>query len=224
MKNKLRKYILVGFLIAASSLRSNGQALTQQQKWELKIKAFEKKDSLNAPLKNNILFIGSSTIENWRTLEEDFYSYNVINRGVSGTKMADLFAFRERLIQPYDPKKIFIYEGDNDIALGWSADSICNVFKELFKYIRQQKPQAHIYIMSIKPSPSREKYKENLLKTNALLKSFAAQQSHVTYIDVYTPMLRDGLVEPSYYRPDKLHLTAEGYEIWKSVIGPYIKE
>ncbi|MFT4093265.1 MAG: GDSL-type esterase/lipase family protein [Niabella sp.] len=224
MNYKRGIYGLMILLLLYATCISYGQPLTQREKWEQKLQAFEKKDSLYPPATNNILFVGSSTIENWKTLEKDFAGYHVLNRGVSGTKMADLYAFRKRLIQPYNAKKIFIYEGDNDIALGWDADSICNVFKNLFQYIREEKPAAHIYVISIKPSPSREKYKENLLRTNALLKAFTAQQANATYIDVYTPMLEEGLVVPSYYRPDKLHLTEDGYKIWRSVIGLYIQE
>lgn len=212
--------VLMGFTFSVAY----SQKLTQSEKWELKLKAYEKKDSLNPPPNNHILFIGSSTVENWRSLEKDFSIYNVLNRGVSGTKMVDLYHFRERLISPYHPTKIFIYEGDNDIALGWSPDSIRNVFIDLFHYIREQKPDATIYMVSIKPSPSRLKYKDSLLRTNKLLKDFIEKQNNAGYIDVYTPMLRDGEIVPDYYREDKLHLTSQGYEIWRQEIGPYIKK
>src|SRR5690606_7443892 len=200
------------------------QKLTQRENWELMIKEYEKKDSLNPSPSNQILFIGSSTVAGWRALEKDFSAYNVLNRGVSGTKMVDLYHFRERLIAPYQPAKIFIYEGDNDIALGWSPDSIRNVFIDLFHYIRDQKPNATVYVISIKPSPSRLKYKDALLRTNKLLKDIIEKQNNGGYIDIYTPMLQDGEIVPDYYREDKLHMTSQGYEIWKQEIGPYIKK
>lgn len=222
-RNRLSGVIGCIALIVVSLPLCGQTQLTQQQKWEQKLQRYARKDSLNPPLESPILFIGSSTIENWKSLEKDFAEYNVLNRGVSGTKMIDLYNFRERLILPYRPKKTFIYEGDNDIALGWSPDSIRNVFVDLFHYIRKEKPNATIYVISIKPSPSRLKYKDALLDTNKLLKDFIEKQENAAYIDVYTPMLQDGEIVPDFYKDDKLHLTAQGYEIWDKVIGEFLK-
>src|SRR5690349_9425742 len=111
--------------------------LTQQQKWEQKIQRYERLDAQNPPPKNVILFVGSSTIENWKTLTDDFAGQAVLNRGISGTKTVDLYTYRERLITPYDAKQIFIYEGDNDIGLRWSTDRIVEQFAALFGAIRK---------------------------------------------------------------------------------------
>jgi lysophospholipase L1-like esterase len=216
--------IFITMLLLLIAKNNVAQNLTQQQKWEQKLEKYRKQDSIKPPHSGNILFLGSSTIENWKTLEHDFAEKKAINRGVSGTKMIDLFNYKERLIDPYNPEKIFIYEGDNDIALGWSADSITKVFKELFYYIRSKKPDATIYVISIKPSPAREKHIVKLLKTNELLEQFISEQKNAGYIDVYNPMLVSGKLVPAYYRPDNLHLTEEGYEVWKQVIGAYINQ
>lgn len=220
--NTARIFPGIAFFFLMLFHQGYGQKLTQKEKWDLKLDAYSQKDGASPPPDHVILFIGSSTIEGWKTLESDFAGKHVMNRGIAGTKMVDLYHFRERLIKPYRPCKIFIYEGDNDIALGWTPDSICNVFQQLFHYIRNEKPEATIYVMSIKPSPSREKYKEDLLLTNKLLKAFITSQRNAGYIDMYTPMLKKGTYVPSYYKNDNLHLTAEGYECWKKIISPYI--
>ena len=198
--------------------------LTQQQKWEQKIQRYERLDAQNPPPKKVILFVGSSTIENWKTLKEDFVGQAVLNRGVSGTKTVDLYTYRERLIMPYDAKQIFIYEGDNDIGLGWSTDRIVEQFAALFREIRKTKPHAEIIYISIKPSPRRLKDKMQIEEVNAKIKQFMEQQSHTGYADVYTRMLdANGDLIPAYYREDGLHLTVEGYHIWKDVISKFIK-
>lgn len=198
--------------------------LTQRQKWEQKIQRYERLDAQNPPPKKVILFVGSSTIENWKTLKDDFPGQTVLNRGVSGTKTVDLYTYRERLITPYDAKQIFIYEGDNDIGLRWSTDSIVEQFTALFGEIRKSKPHAEIIYISIKPSPRRLKDKIQIEEVNARIKQFMEQQSNTGYADVYTQMLdANGNLIPAYYRPDGLHLTAEGYHIWKDVISKFIK-
>ncbi|RKO69086.1 hypothetical protein D7322_24230 [Sphingobacterium puteale] len=198
--------------------------LTQRQKWEQKIQRYERLDAQNPPPKKVILFVGSSTIENWKTLKDDFPGQTVLNRGVSGTKTVDLYTYRERLITPYDAKQIFIYEGDNDIGLRWSTDSIVEQFTALFGEIRKSKPHAEIIYISIKPSPRRLKDKIQIEEVNARIKQFMEQQSNTGYADVYAQMLdANGNLIPAYYRPDGLHLTAEGYHIWKDVISKFIK-
>jgi len=198
--------------------------LTQRQKWEQKIQRYERLDAQNPPPKKVILFVGSSTIENWKTLKDDFPGQTVLNRGVSGTKTVDLYTYRERLITPYDAKQIFIYEGDNDIGLRWSTDSIVEQFTALFGEIRKSKPHAEIIYISIKPSPRRLKDKIQIEEVNARIKQFMEQQPNIGYADVYAQMLdANGNLIPAYYRPDGLHLTAEGYHIWKDVVSKFIK-
>jgi len=146
--------------------------LTQEQKWEEKIQRYERLDKQNPPPDNVILFVGSSTIENWKTLKDDFVGRAVLNRGVSGTKTIDLYTYRDRLITPYNAKQIFIYEGDNDIGLHWSTDRIVAQFTALFSEIRKTKPQAEIIYISIKPSPRRLKDKIQIEEVNARIKQF----------------------------------------------------
>ncbi|GAA4185318.1 MULTISPECIES: GDSL-type esterase/lipase family protein [Sphingobacterium] len=198
--------------------------LTQQQKWEEKIQRYERLDKQNPPPDNVILFVGSSTIENWKTLKDDFVGRAVLNRGVSGTKTIDLYTYRDRLITPYNAKQIFIYEGDNDIGLHWPTDRIVAQFAALFSEIRKTKPHAEIIYISIKPSPRRLKDKIQIEEVNVRIKQFLEQQSGTAYADVYSKMLDvNGDLVSTYYREDGLHLTAEGYTIWKDVISKFIK-
>lgn len=198
--------------------------LVQQLKWDQKMRRYEKADSINPPAKNVILFVGSSTIENWKSLEKDFPQKTVLNRGVSGTKTIDLINYKDRLITPYRPKQIFVYEGDNDIGYKWSPEEILDQIKKLFSILRKEKPDAEIIFISIKPSVRRMKDKDRIEKTNALIKEFAEQQSNTSYADVYNAMLTaNGDLFPEHYREDGLHLTAEGYAVWKKVISQFIK-
>lgn len=198
--------------------------LAQQLKWDQKMRRYEKADSINPPAKDVILFVGSSTMENWKSLADDFPGKPVLNRGVSGTKTIDLINYKDRLISPYQAKQIFIYEGDNDIGYKWAPEEILNQFKKLFFIIRKEKPQAEIIFISIKPSVRRLKDKERMERTNALIKEFVEQQANAAYADVYHAMLTpEGNLFPEHYREDGLHLTAEGYAVWKRVISKYIK-
>lgn len=198
--------------------------LAQQLKWDSKMERYERQDELDPPKDGNILFVGSSTIENWKTVSDDFRGKDVINRGVSGTKTIDIINYFDRLIGPYDPRQIFIYVGDNDIGYSWSPEEIEGQMKRLFFMTRENKPDAEIYVISIKPSPRRLAARERIEQANALIENFVRTQPDAGYIDIYSAMLdENGNIIPEYYREDGLHLTAEGYEVWKKIISDYLK-
>ena len=73
---------------------------------------------------NLVLFTGSSSIRLWKNLNAAFPKHNVLNMGFGGSEMADLLYFTDKLIVPFHPKQIFIYEGDNDLSVGRTAEQI----------------------------------------------------------------------------------------------------
>ncbi|GGH23787.1 hypothetical protein FAZ19_17025 [Sphingobacterium alkalisoli] len=210
-------------ILAPSSTHAQVK-LTQRQKWEQKLERYARLDSLTPPPKDVNLFVGSSTIENWKTLSDDFPDQIVLNRGVSGTKTIDLYEFKDRLIDPYEPKQIFIYEGDNDIGLGWKTDAIVDQFKQLVEEVRLSKPDARIVFIAVKPSPRRLKDRIQVEEVNARIRTYLEARPNTGYADVYNPMLTaDGQLIPRYYQDDGLHLTAAGYAVWKKVIEKFLE-
>lgn len=198
--------------------------MAQQLKWEKKIKDYMDRDEEQAAWKNSTLVVGSSSIELWKSLENDFASKNVIRRGVSGTKAIDLYNYRNRLINPFNPKRIIIYEGDNEIGFKWELDEMMASMKKLFFEVRRMKPDAEIYLVSVKPSPVRVKNLEKTQMFNRMLKEFAESQPNTGFIDIHTPMLNpDGTIRAELYLKDGLHPTKEGYEIWKNEFSKIIK-
>ena len=175
--------------------------------------------------KNIILFTGSSSIRVWTSLKTDFPKYNVLNRGFGGSEMADLIHFADKLIMPYRPKQIFIYEGDNDINAGKSAGEILHEADKLLSLIRKKLPRkVEVVFISAKPSLKRWQLKDKYLDYNRKLELWTKQQGNVAFIDVWTPMLNtDGNVLNDLFIEDGLHMNKKGYEIWAKVIGPYIK-
>ena len=189
------------------------------------IAAFKHQDSLNFPAKNGILFIGSSSIRVWTDLEQRFAGKQIIRRGVGGCELSQLVDYYTfYILFPYQPSKIFIYAGENDIAAGKSADFVFDEFQRLWVMINKQLPDAKIYFMSIKPSPSRAKFFDEVLKANDLIKNYMAGKPNSTFIDVGTVIFKPGTTLPdsSLFRADMLHLNSKGYDKWQGVLGPYL--
>jgi lysophospholipase L1-like esterase len=189
------------------------------------IKAFRRADSITAPPKNAILLIGSSSFTNWKDVAKYFPDQTIINRGFGGSSLPHMIMYAEDVIFKYNPKQILIYCGENDLTGGptITADTIFERLKNLHQLIRSKYKKVPIAYISMKPSPSREKYLETMQKGNALIKSFMEQQKRSTYIDVYSSMLdANGKVLTHIFLSDKLHMNAEGYKIWQGVIAPYL--
>lgn len=171
-----------------------------------------------------IVFTGSSSVRMWRDLATDFPRHTVINRGFGGSQMSDLLHYADELILRHRPAKVFIYEGDNDIAAGKKAGRILGDAKKLQKRIRQASPDTEIYLIAAKPSLARWELKEQYEELNGRLARYAAKTDGVTFVDVWTPMLgADGKVLPDIFIDDGLHMNRKGYDIWKEAIGPYVK-
>lgn len=199
--------------------------MKQQLKWEKKISDYMARDAEQAALKDATLVVGSSSIDMWKSLESDFPGKNVIRRGVSGTKAIDLYNYRHLLIEPFNPKRIIIYEGDNEIGFKWEVDEMMEAMKKLFFEVRRMKPGAEICLVSVKPSPVRVKSLAKIQEFNSRLKEFAQSQPDTKYIDIHTPMLdAEGNVRPELFLKDGLHPAPEGYDIWRREFGKVIND
>jgi len=216
------KLILL-FVLAGFSVKNFAQSGFP---YDNEIRAFKHKDSLDFPKPDGILFIGSSSIRKWDDLEKRFAGKNVIKRGVGGCELSQLVKYyTQYILFPYHPAKIFIYAGENDIATGGEkADSVFTNFKALWTMINTTLPDAKIYYLSIKPSPSRIKLLPEMLKANDLIKAYLQDKPNTLFIDVSTPIYKPGTTEPdpSLFLQDMLHLNPKGYDKWQAVLEPYV--
>jgi lysophospholipase L1-like esterase len=194
--------------------------------FEAAIFQFEKSDSLEFPDKNTIVVIGSSSIRGWHnTVEKDLAPLIIIPRGFGGSNMNDALHYTDRIVLPYKPRAVVIYEGDNDIAQGISPQQINDTFNEFVKIVHSELPKCRIYFLSIKPSISRWEMWSKMVKTNKLIENECANDSRLTYVDVATPMLnKQGMPKKEIFIADNLHMNSKGYEIWTKTLKPILLE
>ncbi len=175
-------------------------------------------------IERSILFTGSSSVRMWDTLQEDFSQHKVINNGFGGSEFSDLLFFRKELIAQFSPEKVFIYEGDNDIAGGKSPRKTFRHAKKLYRKLKRELPDSKLYFITPKPSIARWNLKEQYEAYNKMLGKFAARRS-IAFVDVWGPMLdADGSVRKDIFIYDNLHMNAKGYDIWEQVIRPFVED
>ncbi len=189
-------------------------------RFEAEIQAFETMDQQTPPPKDAILFVGSSSLRMWKSIETDLAPQVVLNRGFGGSTFADLLYFMDRVVLPYEPAAVVVYEGDNDIV----ADSVGpnQVVTDLQTFqnrLQARFPGTPVYILAIKPSIARRALLNKARLTNQLLQQAANADPLLTYIDVASPMMdEDGQIRSDIFIQDSLHMNAKGYEIWTGVV------
>ena len=205
-------------MLLAFSQAVAGAAEIKSTLWEKEIAAFEDSDRTNPPPKGAILFVGSSSIRYWTNLAADFPELKVINRGFGGSHVADTTYFADRIIFPYEPSKIVVYAGDNDIGRGASPEQVLNDFRRLVEKVHSKLPSTKIYFLAIKPSPLRWYLSPQAKEANHLIRRFARFKRSVEFIDVWSPLIKNGRPDPTLYEKDRLHVNPKGYELWIPVV------
>jgi lysophospholipase L1-like esterase len=196
----------------------------QQHPFYNDIQEFKKQDSILPPAKNCILFIGSSSFTNWKSLQQDFPNTTIINRGFGGSTLQDMFFFKNDILN-YSPSKIVWYCGENDIASSEKVTPkiVLKRFKKMYKTIRHKFPTTPIAYLSIKPSIARWNFKDRMIDSNNLIQNYAKNQTNIQFISVWNKMLEDsGNPKTTIYLDDNLHMNAKGYQIWIDALHDFI--
>ncbi|MFT5125897.1 MAG: lysophospholipase L1-like esterase, partial [Verrucomicrobiales bacterium] len=185
-------------------------------------KRFAEADAKQAPPKNHVLFIGSSSIRMWK-LDQTFPGKAYINRGFGGSEIVDSTHFAEQIMFPYTPRKIFLYAGDNDVSKGRSAEGVLEDYQVFVKKVHSKLPETQIIYLPIKPSLARWNLWPEMKQANQLIATFAAENDRLAYADTVTPMLGDdGKPKSEYFLKDGLHMNDAGYAAWVKVVKPFL--
>lgn len=181
-------------------------------------------DEVPAPHYQATVFAGSSSFRLWEGMKAAFPEEKILNRGFGGSHFSDLYYYKEGLILKYRPARLLIYEGDNDLSAGKAPARVLKDARKLLKAIWAEFPTLPVALVSPKPSIARWHLKESYEKLNALLAREASRDKRLTFLDVWTPALKDGKPDPADFMPDMLHLNERGYQLWKEVIGAWIRQ
>jgi lysophospholipase L1-like esterase len=197
----------------------------QPARFEKAIQAFELADSKSTPPPGQIVCVGSSSMVGWHgSILQDLAPLKVIPRGFGGSNMNDALHYVDRVVLRYRPRAVVLYEGDNDIAQGITPARIAETFRAFAGAIHKAQPDTRIYVLSIKPSPSRVALWPKAVEANAMLRAAcAADPKHLTFVSIVESMTGpDGVVKPEIFKADRLHMNPAGYALWRDVVRPVL--
>ena len=183
----------------------------------------EKYEAIWDSSKETIVFTGSSSIRTWKNLQEIFPEYQIVNSGFGGSQATDLLAYADELILQYNPQKVFIYEGDNDINDYKKPREIISVTKEIISKIKNAKPSTQIIIISAKPSLARWDLKGKYKRLNRKFKRLCKRDQNLDYAYIWDIMLDGKKLRKDIFIEDGLHMNEKGYELWYQIIRNYVQ-
>ncbi|MEP2238558.1 MAG: SGNH/GDSL hydrolase family protein [Maribacter sp.] len=183
-----------------------------------------KYDSIWDSSKETIVFTGSSSVRLWRKLEEEFPNHQIVNSGFGGSQASDLLLFTDELILSYNPKKVFIYEGDNDLWSNKRPKNVLDTTTEIIRRIKEKNPLTQVILISAKPSISRWKIRNKYKRLNKKMDRFAKNDPNLFYVDVWKPMLNKRKLKTDIFIEDGLHMNQKGYDIWYEAMKDLVNQ
>lgn len=188
--------------------------------------AIERKKSIFETLpkeKSEIVFLGDSITDEgvWSEL---FGNPGIKNRGIGGDVSQGVL---DRLDQvtSLKPDKIFLMIGINDLKSGVSQSELLKNYDTILARLVDESSGTRVYVQSILPMNSKLIWggpsNSEIATVNKEI-SLLADKYGMTFVDLYSSFIDSEGEMKSAYSNDGLHITGEGYLMWKSIIEEFI--
>ena len=149
------------------------------------------------------------------SVAEGFAEYDILN---ASSVAAEIGVHLDELdgqiskVKELSPGVLFLYLGMNDVtATNGDVDRFVSEYKSVLDQLREEVPDAHIFVNSIFPVQEKALEEEPLLEKipeyNDALKELCDGQT-IAFID------NTDLVSDQYYEQDGIHFKADFYPVW----------
>ena len=189
-----------------------------------------KKEILNP----NVVMLGDS-ITDFYDLDK-FYGSEmlIVNSGINGNKTEDIINNIRNRVFAYNPSKIFLLIGVNDILYdGDDPEKVIDQIDEIVMEINNKLPNTKIYIESIYPVNNEWKNNHDnrvkdekeinstIIMTNDRIEEYC-EANDLKFIDLYPDLLDDNGVLNHDYTDDGLHPNENGYKVITEILKKYM--
>lgn len=180
--------------------------------------------------KESIVFLGDSITSRY-DLNKYFSNYNVYNSGIAGNMTKDILDNIENRVFVYNPTKVFILIGTNDLVYsGLDNNGIKNNIEEMVNKIYKKNNNIKIYVQSIYPVNSslnkeivETRTNDNIRKLNNKIEKIC-DNNKCTYINIYDDLTDKKGNMKRIYTVDGLHLNKIGYKVVTNKLIKYLDE
>lgn len=212
---------LVFYIIIDTSLYDHSGKIDVNNIYDIKVRP-----------NDNFVFLGDSMTGRYQ-LDEFYEDLPVVNSGIGGNTTDDILSSMNERVYQYNPTKVFILIGINDLKQEKSTDYIYNSIIKIVNEIKKNRPSTKIYVESIYPinDSKDEKIRVESVKNrsnssiNEINKKLENKfkNTDVTYINVNKELLNDEKRLKIEYTEDGVHLSPLGYIKVTKILLPYLK-
>jgi hypothetical protein len=192
-----------------------------EKKWSKAIAEFDQRNAARPDPADAILFLGSSSIRRWSTMETDMAPYRTIGRGYGGAKFTDMAVFADRILSPHAYRAAVMFIGNGVVGKpeDHTPDQIESLARSIVAVSHRHQPGAPFFLIEITPCEKRFEAWPKIRAVNARLREIALSTPDTYFIATASHFLKpDGSPRPELFVEDKLHLNAAGYRVWSSLI------
>ena len=198
------------------------------QEWVDILKQEAKVAADQHPLHLNIL--AGDSLSLWFPPELLPEGKNWLNQGISGETSNGLLK-RLTIFDRTQPEVIFVMIGINDLIRGMSNGEILDNQRQIINYLQKTHPTAQIVVQSILPHGAeeatwkgRDKHlavaNSRIRELNRQLQSISTKKG-VKYLDLHPLFTNKQGNLRREFTTDGLHLSSEGYMVWRSALQIY---
>ncbi len=177
----------------------------------------------------NIVFLGDSIFD-WFPTDKIFSDLPIVNSGIVGNKTTDILKNMNDRVYKYNPTKVFINIGTNDIEFEDSDELNEEVYQNIIKIangIKKHRKNCEIYIISIYPvnnnlPGANDRHISEIKTINNKLKEYCSKTDGVEYIDAFKELIDSEEMLDTDYTDDGLHPNGLGYAKLTEILMKYI--
>lgn len=219
---KIIKIIVIGIVLVIGiwaliySLLEHQDKIKKEKKAKVEETVKEEQESEELVIDENNLFVGDFNTEKLE-FSEDFDNY-VIEADEKMTT-SDLLNDLKKKVYIYNPSAVFIQLGINDLNEGSSTDEIIENLKDIISEIKENRPNAKIYLESIYPiNKEVDDYDdeiidvdiEDIIEVNKEIKTLASSKK-ITYLDMFDILSAEDELN-SDYTDNGVYINENGYK------------
>jgi lysophospholipase L1-like esterase len=179
----------------------------------------------------DVLLVGDSITIQWGdSWKRNFPELKAVNIGIGGEKTQNvLWRLDHGGVDGLEPKVVILMIGNNNMFFTpeTGIEPAAKGIKTCALNLREKFPKAPLIVVKVLPAHAPgNRFYEDIKKTNAALDPLdLTADPMVQVLDLTADFTEsDGTLKKSLFKPDNIHLSAEGYDAYASRLKPILEK